>query len=190
MIQIEKLKKTIKTVYEEPLPRSIHYHKWSHIQQVEEAAVKIADGESVIGDDLIRLKSGVYIHDIGNLISREKHEQRSMDISSPILSLFGASEKDIEVIRGLVLSTAIPQKPKNILEGIMCDSDLSLMGYENWLEVIDGYRLELRIDNLQKWYSGQISFLETHRWFTKTAARLYDEPKHRNIDLVRSKLFN
>lgn len=185
MIEVEKLKATVKEIYREPLPQNIHYHKWSHIVQVEEAVLTIAQGECVDGVDLIRLRSGVYVHDLGNLISRENHEQRGVKLAYQFLPLFGADAEDLTVVDGLVMATAIPQSPTNLLERIMCDADLSLMGYENWFETIDGYRKELGIESLEEWYVGQVNFLGSHKWFTQTAARKYDGQKQKNLERVK-----
>ncbi|MGV8087120.1 MAG: HD domain-containing protein [Candidatus Woesearchaeota archaeon] len=190
MIQIENLKECIKLIYKEPLPSHIHYHSWNHTQQVEEAGIKIARIEGVNDSDLIRLRSGIYIHDIGNLISRKDHEKRSMNLAYQLLPLFGASDEDLTVIDGIVMATAIPQNPKNHLEKIMCDADFSLMGYEDWIDVIDGYRRELKITDMKKWYENQIGFLSSHKWFTETAASLYDDQKQKNIEVTRQRLKN
>ena len=44
------------------------------------------------------------------------------------LPKFGLSEKDIELICGMIMATKIPQNPKTKLEKIIADADLEYLG--------------------------------------------------------------
>jgi uncharacterized protein len=189
MIQTKKLKECVKSMYVAPLPAHVIYHDWRHTEQVEEAALDIAKAEMMADElDLSRLKSAAYVHDLGNLVARKGHERTSVSLAYQLLPLFGASEDDLKAVDGLVMATELPQEPKDLLEKIMCDADLSLMGYKSWIDEIDKYRIELGIDDMKKWYEGQVKFLGSHQWHTDGARALYDGQKQKNIQLAKDRL--
>lgn len=188
MIKINQLKKIIELIYAN-IPENLFYHTLQHTLQVEESGLKIANKEGITSEeDLIRLKSAIYIHDIGNLIERKDHEQRGVEFAYNLLPYLGASEKDLKIIDGIIMATKIPQNPKTNLERIMCDADLSLMGYKNWISVIDNYRKELGTNDMLQWYQGQINFLSSHNWFTESAALLYNSQKIKNIGFAQKEI--
>lgn len=188
MIEIEKVRDFAKLIYAQPLPEHIIYHNWAHTKQVDREGVCIATGEGFGDYDLIRLRSAIYMHDIGNIVARDGHEEGGVRIASQVLPLFGASDEDLLIIQGLVMATKLPQNPTTPLEEVICDADLSLMGCEDWLEEIDKYRRELKIEDLRKWHEEQVKFLGSHNWFTKTARERYDKQKKANIEKAKRKL--
>ncbi len=88
--------------------------------------------------------------------------------------------------------TQIPHKPTNQLEEIICDADLDYLGREDFHEIADKLRLELRehgkIDSDRKWDEIQVMFLTQHQYFTETAKRTRQERKMQNLAEINPRL--
>ena len=41
---------------------------------------------------------------------------------------------------------------------------------------------------MKKWYQSQVGFLGSHKWFTETAANLYNAQKQKNIEIAQQRL--
>jgi len=75
---------------------------------------------------------------------------------------------------------------------IICDADLDYLGRGDFDEIADKLRRELKERNIissdRKWDEIQISFLNQHRYFTKTAIETRQKTKESNIQLVLDRL--
>jgi uncharacterized protein len=102
-----------------------------------------------------------------------------------ILPQLGFSPEQLNIIRGIILATHLPQTPQTILEKIMADADLDVLGAPNFMARNKDLRRELeaqgkQIDDLQ-WYQGQVNFIRNHRYWTGTARVWRGSQKQRNL---------
>lgn len=86
----------------------------------------------ISAEDAYLLRTAALIHDIGIMWTYNGHEEASVRYSKEILPAFGYSKTDLAKIERMILATQIPQKPKNILEKIICDADLDYLGTKNF----------------------------------------------------------
>ena len=142
MIKIDELRKTVQTMYTQPIANGLHYHAWDHTAHVEDAAVKIGELEEIAGDDLDILRTSSILHDVGNIIARSDHEETGADFATVILPFYGAKKDEIDTVCELIMATKFLHEPTTLLQEIMIDADMSVMGTLNWIEVIDGYRYQ------------------------------------------------
>jgi predicted metal-dependent HD superfamily phosphohydrolase len=183
------LAKIVKEIYDtQGKSKGLVYHLWDHTMQVREASHTIAKKEAVSEADMKLLDAAGIVHDIGNIVGRAGHEEKGVEFAKTNLLYLGYDQQEIDTISGMIMATKFPQQPKNILEMIMADADLSLMGYKHWPKKIEGYRIELGINEMDKWYKGQTGFLESHKWWTKGAKELYDDQKSKNIDWLKKEI--
>lgn len=74
----------------------------------------------------------------------------------------------------------------------MCDADLDYLGRDDFHEIADRLRLELRehgkIDSDRAWDEIQVKFLTSHKYFTKTAKDMRDEKKTQNLQEIKDRL--
>ena len=182
---IKQFKKSIKLIYDfQAKNAGLIYHVWDHTEQVTEAAENILKRNSKLYSDenLLLIKIASIGHDLGNIIRRDEHEFLSSEYAKSVLPYFGFDKSSIDIVSDLILATRFPHKPSTELQKIICDADMSLMGQDNWLEKIEGYRIELGITDKNKWYLMQKGFLENHRWHTQEAHQLYNDQKIRNLN--------
>jgi hypothetical protein len=78
------------------------------------------------------------------------------------------------------------------LEEIICDADLDYLGREDFHEIADLLRRELKehgkIDSDRKWDEMQVRFLSQHRYFTRTSIETRLTRKKQNLKEIKEHL--
>ncbi|HMO32663.1 MAG TPA: HD domain-containing protein [Lacibacter sp.] len=175
--------KSMQSLVEELIGNSVAasypYHNFNHTRYVLEKAVEIATHENCSAADLRLLKAAALWHDTGYINVYQGHEAESCLLARKFLPGFGFNEEELAAVCGMIMATQIPQTPRNLLEQILADADLEYLGTDE-AETQAGQLLEeLRRLNPQldetAWNRLQISFLESHRFFTRYC-REYREP--------------
>jgi ligand-binding sensor domain-containing protein/class 3 adenylate cyclase/predicted metal-dependent HD superfamily phosphohydrolase len=191
-INYYKAERYIMKILEKKLSPKLHYHSISHTKDVCSAVERLALLEGVTDEGLFLLKSAATYHDAGFVESYEKNEPVGARMAGEILPKFGYTEEHIEQIRKLIYVTQIPHKPTNKLEEIICDADLDYLGTDNFHEIADRLRLELRehgkIDSDRKWDEIQVMFLTNHQYFTKTAKETRQSKKDKHLQEIKERL--
>ena len=171
------------------LPTHLYYHSLFHTRdEVVPAVERLAASMGVAGLDYIVLVTAAYFHDIGFIEKMEDHERISVRIASGVLTKCSYLPEQIEVIRGIIMATKLPQSPQTLLEEIMVDADLDGLGRDDFLKRSLDLRAELAALGIsssdEAWYRSQLEFLRAHRYFTPAARLLRDEKKQENIAMM------
>lgn len=174
---------------EHKLPAFLTYHNANHTKDVIQNAQHIAAFESICDDDLQILLTAALFHDAGFLNDINNHEENSCRIARKHLGDFHYSPEEIEKIEKLILATRWPQKPSDKLEEILCDADSFYVGTNRYFQIADNLYRELRetgkLLSRNEWHLKQISFLETHTFYTGTAIKEGSEHKQKNLNLLK-----
>ncbi len=194
MILEQNYNKVMEYVWErlnKELDHRLYYHNINHTQNdVLPAAERLAEKEGIKGDALYLLLTGVLLHDIGYIEQYENNEPIAARIAGEVLHGYGYEPDQIELITNIILSTRMPQKPKTLLEEIMCDADLDSLGREDFHDLgmkLHREHIEFNISTSKnEWFHQQLTFLEDHTYFTNAARELRNEGKSRNIDKLRT----
>ncbi|MEW5869597.1 MAG: cyclic nucleotide-binding domain-containing protein [Chloroflexota bacterium] len=178
---------------ETELPPRLLYHGMMHTRDdTVPAAERLAVLEGVEGEERILLLTAVWYHDIGFTEQYEDHESASMRIAAEVLPEFGYSLEQIEIIRGIIQATRIPQKPHTLLEQIMADADLDLLGRDDFWQLNQALYKELaavgKSCSTKDWYRGQLAFLQSHEYFTASAKTLRAAGKQANIRKMKVRM--
>ncbi len=191
-MEFRQVRKFILHKLKNELPRSLTYHSTEHIKDVYRSARKLAKMENVKGEDLTLLLTAVLFHDSGFIWQLHEHERVSCEIVQKHLPDYGYSSEQIERICNMIMATKIPQTPHNLLEEIICDSDLDYLGREDFFQIGSGLFKELCmfdvVTNENDWNRMQIRFLESHHYFTESAKQLRKAKKEEYIAMVKGKL--
>ncbi len=191
-INYYKAERHIIRVLEKQLSPKLHYHSIAHTKDVCDAIERLALSEGITDEALFLLKSAATYHDAGFVEKYEHNEPIGVRMAEEILPDYGYSPQHIAQIKELIFVTQIPHKPKNHLEEIMCDADLDYLGRDDFHEIADRLRLELRehgkIDSDRAWDEIQVKFLTSHKYFTKTAKDMRDEKKALNLQEIKDRL--
>jgi predicted metal-dependent HD superfamily phosphohydrolase len=191
-INYYKAERHIMRVLEKGLSEKLHYHSIEHTRDVVKAVERIALMEGVTDEGLFLLKSAATYHDAGFVEEYDKNEPIGARLAEEILPKYGYTEQHIQTIKELIYVTQVPHNPKNKLEEIMCDADLDYLGRDDFHEIADKLRRELRehgkISSDRKWDEIQVMFLEQHKYFTETSKKTRQEKKNKNVEEVKAKL--
>lgn len=191
-INYYKAERHIMKVLEKGLSPMLHYHSIEHTKDVVRAVERYALLEGVTDEGLFLLKSAATYHDAGFVENYEKNEPIGARMAEEILPKYGYSDQHIAQIKELIFVTQIPHKPKNKLEQIICDADLDYLGRDDFHEIADRLRRELRehgkIDGDRQWDHMQVAFLNMHTYFTPTAIASRQAKKMQNLKEVEERL--
>jgi len=178
---------------ERDLSPALTYHCLTHTRDdVMPAAERLAALEGVTGESLLLLRTAALYHDIGFVKQHDDHETIGVRIATEVLPRFGYSPAHIEAIGGMILATKLPQSPHTLLEEILTDADLDVLGRDDfWIRSQD---LQAEVAALgrpmtdEQWFSDQLKFMQAHRYFTVAARTLRDTMKQKNIKALISLL--
>jgi uncharacterized protein len=175
------------------LDPALCYHSLSHTRDdVAIAMERLAPMEGVAGEALMLARTAAFFHDLGFLERRKGHEEAGAQLAAKVLPGYGYSLTQITQIGGMIMATQLPQKPHGLLEQLLADSDLDLLGREDFM--ILNMRLRVELTNFEPdpgdgaWLRGQIAFLRGHHYWTASAQRLREAGKRRNIAALEQML--
>jgi ligand-binding sensor domain-containing protein/class 3 adenylate cyclase/predicted metal-dependent HD superfamily phosphohydrolase len=191
-INYNKAERHITRVLQKGLSDKLHYHCVEHVQDVVNAVENLALTEDVTDEGLFLLKSAASYHDAGFIEQYDKNEPIGARLAEEILPKYGYTQQHITIIKELIYVTQIPHNPKNKLEEIICDADLDYLGRDDFHEIADRLRVELReygkINSDRLWDELQVQFLTNHRYFTKTAIASRKAKKAKNLAEIKQRL--
>ena len=191
-INYKKAEQYIVKMLSEQLPPGLFYHGLHHTLDVCKSAENIANNEGVEGEDLYVLKTAALFHDAGFTKEYVKNEPIGVAMAKETLPQFGYSEKQMEMIEKIIMSTQIPQKASTILEKIMCDADLDYLGRDDFHQIADSLKNELmafgKIQSDKQWDEIQIPFLEKHSYFTEFSIKNRQPFKEQRIAEIKKRL--
>jgi len=176
---------------ETELDSYIYYHNILHTRDEILPAVELfAEFSGINQEFLLLLRTAAVFHDIGFITSCEEHEIAGVEITKNALPEFGYLPYQITAITGMIMATRIPQSPKNLLEELLADADLAVLGNDDFCERNLLLRAERQASGNytceEEWYQEQLQFLETHKYFTEAARFYKNAGKKRNINKLKA----
>lgn len=180
-------KQFILTKLREELSDQLVYHGLHHTLDVLKMAKELCDSEGVNEHDKMLVKTAALFHDAGFVKNvHAGHEVEGCKLAREALPGYGYKQEDIECICGMIMATKIPQSPTTLLEEILCDADLDYLGREDFFTIGETLFHELQAYHLigdeQAWNRLQVSFLNAHRFHTRTNKTLREPVKRRYLE--------
>lgn len=180
-----KLRKKGIEILNTQLSGKLFYHGIHHTQDVYHVVNQYIKRENIKTYEAKLLRIGALFHDIGFTVSNENHEERGVEIAKKYMTEYEFSEKDFQIVKGLIMATKIPQSPKNQLDKIICDADLDYLGREDFYPISNQLFEELKafsvFKTMDEWNMAQIKFLEAHSYHTKFAKKNRQPEKEKRI---------
>jgi len=170
------------------------FHDFNHTLGVLDAVVEIGSGNNLDDRELHLLKLAAWFHDSGYDQGPEGHEERSCHYAVSFLSRFDLPDQDLDLITRCIMATRLPFKPKDLLEEIICDADLSHLGKQSYWDRTSRLRQELLLTRGKmmaehEWVQFELDFMNNHRYFTTVAEELYNARKLKHIKQLRKQQF-
>jgi hypothetical protein len=189
LVQFSDLQEYVLDKLEKGLPKYLYYHNVKHTVDVVTESELIGWAEGLNDHQLLLLKTAALFHDAGHIISYANHEERSTDIARETLPNYQYTSEEIDEICRIIMATKLPPKPADLLEAIICDSDLDDLGRTDFVPVSNALYAELQHQNksltLNDWNKQQLKFIGTHQYFTKTGRKLREVKKQEQIERIK-----
>jgi adenylate cyclase len=190
LIQFTDIQEIILDRLEMELPGYLFYHNVKHTVDVVTEVELIGWAEGCSDEEILLLKTAALFHDSGHITAYDNHEFYGTQIAREMLTAYNYTQGQIERICELIMSTKLPPNPTNLLESIMCDSDLDYLGRSDFIPVSNTLYEELKAQNkmgsLNDWNKIQVKFISGHQYFTKTARSLREVNKQLQIERIQS----
>ena len=179
----------------EKLPQWAVYHNLLHTEQVVDAAHEIGEGIRLGKSEMEVVLVAALFHDVGYIDAVEGHEERAAGIGTEFLSAKNYPQPRIDLVVGCIRATKMPQSPKNSLEEVMCDADLSHIGKKRFFDRSDLLRMETEmrtgvtmsdVDWLQK----NIEFASSGTFFTLYAREEWSGRRRKNLIELQERMRN
>jgi uncharacterized protein len=188
----KNLEKEVLFILKTKLPNQLHYHGINHTLDVLRVCNQYITRYTIDPERAQLLRIGSLLHDIGFTVTNKNHEEESISLAWPLMKKNGFSESDHRVVAGLIRSTRVPQKPKNLLEEIIGDSDLDYLGREDFYAISDRLYRELKafeqVSDKIQWNRRQVKFMELHTYHTDFARANRQPNKEQRIRELRKSL--
>ena len=190
LIQFTDIQEVILDKLEKELPDYLYYHNVKHTVDVVTEVELIGWGEGCSDEEILLLKTAGLFHDAGHTIAYDNHEFYGTQLAREMLPKYNYSPEQIERICSIIMATKLPPRPTNLLENIICDSDLDYLGRSDFIPVSNTLYEELKAQNkmgsLNDWNKIQVKFISGHQYFTETARSLREVNKQLQIERIQS----
>jgi len=186
-----KLKRYIIGKLETELSEKLTYHGVKHTKYVLLSCEKYIKRMRIPANEAFLLRSAAIMHDTGYIWTFDNHEDESINYARKILPEWNYSNSEIERISAIIAATKIPQKPSNVVEQIIADSDLDYLGTDYFYKIGNKLYNELkaynRITNEEQWDRLQVNFLQNHRFHTPFAIKHREPVKRKYLNELLNK---
>jgi len=184
---LQKVEGYVEKYIQEEIKPDFVYHNFQHTCAVVEAANELADRYEVSEQDRLTVTLAAWFHDTGYSAGWEDHEERSVGIARKFLHDHGLHDAQlIDGISDCIRATRMPQQPRNFLEQIVADADLSHLGDLSYWDRCGRVRQEFAITrdlvmSDQEWIDFELSFMLNHEYHTEAAREIFGERKSKHV---------
>ncbi|MDP2908580.1 MAG: phosphohydrolase [Nanoarchaeota archaeon] len=170
------------------LMQDLPYHNFSHALDVYSATNTLASLGGISDDEKFLLDTAALLHDVIVVPGAGDNEEKSAELARKYLPSLGYSEAQAGRVYSIILATKMPQRPKDLLEQTICDADLDNLGRDDFFELGEKVREELKAPKSTEWCRNQLKFLKSHEYHTEAARKLRNPGKQQNIQKLEEML--
>jgi len=183
----------VKNLFKDRLSSVYTYHNLDHTIQVVDKIKILAKEENVSPEDTEDLLLAGWFHDLGYIDDSENHEEESRKMAELFLREHKFDEARIAKIGKLILATDKFYKPTDHLESIIKDADFYHLASEDYFNVCENLRLEIKEVHHQKfsklqWAELNTAFFAKHQFYTKFARENWQPIKEKNTEKIFAKI--
>ena len=188
-----QLKSRILRLLRSGLDTRLTYHSPAHTEDVLLQVERIAAEENIADRRLLLLmRIAALFHDTGFLRTYKGHEKESCVIMLATIDTGQFDETEIDIMRGMIMATKIPQTPQTLPERIICDADLDYIGRDDFETISNELKNEFLAYGVIKdeldWDRLQVSFFESHNYFTASSIHDRCPLKIQHLEHLKQKL--
>ena len=178
---------------EEMAPQVYQYHNFSHVLEMKDVALSLAEDYKLSDDELANIEIACLFHDIGYKEGAEGHERRAVDRLKAFYNEEDISAERLDRIGKLIMATEMNGQAEDLSMGIMKDADCHHVGTKQFFARSGMLRAEKELLSgeaiLEKeWLTENLQFLHNHKFHTPVAEATYNDRKRKNILKVQKQL--
>ncbi|MCF8227141.1 MAG: adenylate/guanylate cyclase domain-containing protein [Bacteroidales bacterium] len=155
---------------------NLHFHKKEFILKMVNQAELLGRSENIQEEDLLIVQTAAMLLFSGITENYNNFENQSVIYARELLPEYNYTEKQVERVCNLILSTKTPNEPQNILEKILIDSKMEFLGRADYITQVKLLYLELKNVNKdfsrEKLIKQQKQLLHDFSFHTMAAQRL------------------
>jgi len=183
----------VEQLYALPPLNSYIYHNLDHTRSVVAAIQLLANDIDLPEEEKEIGVVAAWLHDIGHVGGSTGHEERSARMAREFLTGIGYPSPMIDRVCDTILATRLPQNPRNELERLICDADLSYLGTSDALRQAELLREEWEMlrgkaYGEEEWLRINIGFFDAHQYHTNAARKRYEKIRAENLQILKKKL--
>lgn len=185
----------VRGLYHEKETPDLLYHNLIHTEAVVQHAQELGIAEEIDSRSFAILFVSAWFHDVGQLdgLPPKDHEERSVVAMKEFFQTHKAPDDAfVDEVAGCIMATKMPQRPTNLLEGMLCDADTYHFGTPYFKETNKAVKAELKARGLAEWTKDwtakTVDLLETHTFFSPHAQEMLFDGKLKNLKRTQEKL--
>ncbi len=184
---VEKTERFVTELFDKKLDPRFLYHNLRHTQRVVKSTKELINFYDLKEEENEKLLLAAWLHDTGYIKDCEHHEEASCKIATDFLTENGYSNSDIKEVCDLILATKKRYEPKNLLEKIIRDADMSHFAKKSYWETTDFLKKEFKELGIadysnKEWREKNIQmFRNEHKFYTDYALENWEKGKERNL---------
>ncbi|MGD8805626.1 MAG: HD domain-containing protein [Chloroflexota bacterium] len=128
---------------QQELAPELAYHNLAHtFEHVLLTALELAAHYQVALHEKELLAVVAAFHDIGWTVQGQRHERVGAQLARQVLPDFGFLAEQVERVAGLVLAMQMPHRTNSLLDQILIDADMDLLGRDDFWQRNNHLRAE------------------------------------------------
>ncbi len=184
----------VSVLLKEKLTADFVFHNLEHAQYVSNKAELIGKNSGLNDEDINLVKLCGLFHDTGYISGYEAHEMKSAEIVADFLKSKEIGDEIITRVKNCILSTHIPQEPKDLISQVLCDADMAHLAEDNYFERIEKMRLEWNKTlgnkfSKRKFHKISEKFFRHHSYYTDFARKEFEPKKEKNLQLIEKEIY-
>jgi predicted metal-dependent HD superfamily phosphohydrolase len=187
---LKKVAKYTEEILMTEIPSKFVYHDHYHTERVVDASQSIGKASGLSEDELEIVAIAAWFHDTGYRSGCNNHEKDSAKIAEEFLAKQEyPSEKIVKVV-GCIMATQMPQKPKKLIEEVLCDADLHHLACSDYSKMSEKMRQEIEHIkghkiNAEDWNRMNLNFFKEHEYFTAYGKEYLQPIKKTNLKEIK-----
>lgn len=184
---VKQASKFAKTLINNQLPQTMHFHNLLHTQYLVNAVTEIGFQCKISSREMAIIQTAAWFHDTGYCYAYIGHEDNSIGIAATFLKQEDADASFTDEVVGCIAATKMPQSPQNLLQQIMCDADMFHLADDDYPTYASRLRAEWEFTLTKKysdeqWRQLNLNMLVQHKYFTDYGKTVLQGHKLANID--------
>lgn len=186
-LMLQAISSYVANYFREHGSEELLYHNYEHTASVATAAAELNAHYGLSEQDDFIVRAAAWFHDLGYLVDPDNHEAASVVLAENFLKEKQIPFVIIDEVKACILATRMPQKPKNLLQQIVCDADMSHFSTDSFPEKSKQLRKELQTRcglaiSKNAWRHQTICLLEVHQYHTDYARAHWNVKKMENLE--------